>query len=93
MKRLRIGQRVRVSDPLRLAVRTWDPEIHACRGAGGMPIPRELIDGPGTVVSLATGADRGLVAFVDPDGNLGMWLEAKDLEPRFTGGETERGSR
>jgi hypothetical protein len=81
MKQLRIGQEVKIADPVHLAARFYKSELGGLSGAGGIVIPRDLIDGPGFVVSIAAGTKktRGLIAFGSPDSNSGMWLDVDAL--------------
>lgn len=84
MKRLRLGQAVKVADPMNLAARFYSPEHQGITGAGGIKIDRQLLDGPAFVVSIVarTNSTRGLIAFGSPESNQGMWLDAGVLEPR-----------
>ena len=81
MKRMKVGKKVRIADPVHLAARFYRTEIQGLVGAGGIAIPRAAIDGPAWIVSVTTGTKgtRGLVAFERQDSNLGMWLDVNDL--------------
>jgi len=78
MKRIKVGQRVRLAEPARVAVRFWSAQHGGIVGAGGAIIPREVLEGMGTIVSImgnAKTSGRGLIGF---DGSAyGLWLDAE----------------
>ncbi len=82
LKRLRIGQWVRVANPIELAARFYSQQHGGIVGAGygyAQIIPRRVLDNPGKVVAVAgkgkTSA-RGLIEF---DEGASMWLDADAL--------------
>lgn len=82
LKRLRIGQTVRIARPVDIAARFFDPDRGVIVGAGSLAIQRELLEGLAYVVSIADGSKgtRGLIAFGSPESNRGMWLSVDVLE-------------
>ncbi len=82
MKRLRIGQKVKLSNPVATAARFYSQDHGGIVGAGYITLQRELLDGAAYVVSLANGSkgQRGLIAFGSPESNLGMWINIESLE-------------
>lgn len=82
MKRLRLGQRVKLINPVSISARFYSPDHGGIVGAGNIVLERNLLDGPAFVVSIANGskAQRGLIAFGSPESNLGMWINVESLE-------------
>lgn len=84
MKRVKVGQAVRLADPARIAARFYSTQYGGIIGAGfGSPhvIARDTIDGPATVVALSGSgktAPRGLIEWPSGDG---MWLDAEHVTP------------
>lgn len=81
MKRLRIGQTVKLNDPISIAARFYSQDLGGIVGAGFQLLPRYLLDGPAFVVSIVDGtkAQRGLIAFGSPESNQGMWINIESL--------------
>lgn len=85
MKRARVQQRVRIADPVHIASRFFRPEFGGIIGAGGMIIPREVIDDPCQVVMVADKGTRVCVEWIQHSLNYecspcSMWLDADCLE-------------
>jgi len=82
MKRLHIGQSVKLANPVSIAARFYSQELGGIVGAGNQILPRSLLDAPAYVVSLATGSNcqRGLIAFGSLESNQAMWLDIETLE-------------
>ena len=84
MRRLRVGQQVRIEDPARTAARFWVADRRAIMGAGGVYVPRVALDGIGTVAMVAVNGTRGCVEFSHTpteDGYVrsSLWLDADAL--------------
>lgn len=82
MKRLTIGRKVKIANPVSIAARFWSEDHGGIVGAGYQIIDRALLDGDCYVVSLAhkCKGQRGLIAFGSPESNQAMWLDISALE-------------
>ncbi len=81
MKRLRIGQTVKLIDPVNTCARFYSQDHKGIVGAGYQILPRDLLDQTAYVVSIATGSksQRGLIAFGSPESNQGLWINIESL--------------
>ncbi len=81
MKRLHIGQTVKLTDPVSIAARFYSQDHRGIVGAGYQVLPRDLLDQTAYVVSIANGSksQRGLIAFGSPESNQGLWINIESL--------------
>lgn len=83
LKRLKVGKRVQLRDPARIAVRFYSPDRLGILGVSSTVVPRESLDGSATVEEVmdegmkeGTGT-RGLIVF---DLGGAMWVWANDCQ-------------
>lgn len=77
---LKVGSKVRLVDPHRIAARFWDAAAKGIKGAGGATLPRALLDKPAIIASVGAGKNRVLVHWQD-HGDSGMWLDSDQVQP------------
>jgi hypothetical protein len=88
-RQVREGRAVRLSDPIRHAVRCWDAQKQCIVGAGRVEFPRWVLDIVGTIVATADLRRRVLIgwpmASIDGElvagGDAGLWVDVDQLEP------------
>ena len=82
--RFKVGDRVALADPVRVATRFWSAQHRGIIGAGGTILPRAILDRPAAVASV--GAGQGGIKRVlldwgidDQNRSLGIWLDSDQL--------------
>ena len=89
-RQVKEGKQVSIADPVQIAVRFYSRDRGGIIGAGGIILPRWLLDTPATIVRRGEAGRRALVgwptASVDGElvagGDAGMWLDCEALESR-----------
>jgi hypothetical protein len=82
--RFQVGQPAAIADPVRIASRFWSAQHQGIVGAGGMILPRMILERPGTVATVTAG-QRGIKRVLldwgldDQNRSLGIWLDSDQL--------------